>query len=120
MSKGKIAAGITATIVLIAGLSIGGWQLGWWMQSYSVNRTAQIYQHGYGAQSAYSEELERLIVQIDGLDVQINDPTTPADEVSALQAQKAAMVIQGCDIASKLTVTPPNNIQQFVSANCLA
>lgn len=118
MSRTRGVIVTVAVITLIVGVAIGGWQLGWWMNAYSVNRTAHIYQTSYGTQSAYAEELQRLIVQIDGVDVQIADPSTPADEVSALQAQKLAMVNQGCDLASKLTIAPAPNVRQFITINC--
>lgn len=109
---------VIAAVAVVAGVVIGGWQLGWWAKQYSVNRNAHIYQTGYGAQSAYQEELQNLIVQIDGVQVQISEPSTPPSEVSALESQKQAMVNQGCGIAAKLTSAPPNNLQQFISQNC--
>ena len=113
----KAVFAVVGAVVIAAGVVIGGWQLGWWMKSYAVNRNARIFQQGYGAQSAYEEELHGLIVQIDQVEVQITAPQTPSAEVAALQAQKQAMVTQGCGIEQKLAM-PSAEAQQFAAAEC--
>lgn len=49
----KVAVGvILGILILVGGIAVGGWQLGWWMKSYSTSRSAQIYQQSYGAHVA--------------------------------------------------------------------
>jgi hypothetical protein len=104
-------------VVVICGLAVGGWQGGWWLKSSATNHIAHIYGQSYGAQTADVQEVENLISQINGIDVQINSTATPADEKSALQAQANALVTQACDLAGNIT-SPPQEIVTFVSTNC--
>lgn len=113
-----IGAGVVGLAVIV-GLIIGGWRLGWWMTARGTNYQNHIFQHSYGAQSAYKEQLRQAVVDIDAVAVQISDPSTPQSEKAALTAQRAAMVNQACDIASKVTdnaLTPDE--ASFVATNC--
>jgi hypothetical protein len=115
----KVFGIILAGLVVIAGLCIGGWQLGWWLNNSAVNHQAKIYQNGYGAQSAYIEQARNGISQIDAIQSQMSDPSTPASEQASLSAQKQALVQQTCALAQNITITPPADIVSFVQANCL-
>lgn len=105
-------------LVVIAGICIGGWQLGWWMNSYTVSRTARIYQQSYGAQSAYVAQVEAAMTDISTIKTQIADPTTPPSETQALQAQLQAVINQACASAANITPPLPASEAQFVSVNC--
>ncbi len=107
-----------ASLLLLAIIVVGGWQLGWWMKSYSTSRNARIYQQSYGAQSANINEVESLIVTAKGISVQLADPNTPASETSALKAQQVAVTNEICSRA--LTITPPlpSTEAAFVAAHC--
>src|ERR1019366_2056629 len=113
-----IIAGVMLVIALIIGLSLGGWDLYWRANTAATNKSAQIYQKSYGAQSAYVEQLRNQINQIDGIEVQINAPQTPSAEVPSLQAQKAAIVNQACGIADSITPPLPADEASFAASNC--
>ena len=112
-----IGASVVGLIVL-AGLIFGGWEAGWWFRTQNVNRTAHLFQNSYGTQSAYIEQLQNQITQIDAIDVQVADTNTPASEVTALQAQKKAIINQACGIAANITVTMPSDEAQFAATHC--
>lgn len=113
----KDTLAVIGVLLLVVGLSFGGWELYWGLKSSSVNHNAQLYQQSYGAQTAYVEELHGLIVQLDTIDVQIADPTTTRAEVSALEAQKAAMITQACGLEQGITNPPPDEAA-FAASNC--
>ena len=108
---------VVAGVVLVVGLAIGGWNLYWWMAGASTNNTAHIYHNSYGAQSADTQQVQNLAAQVATIDTQIADPTTPATEVSALQAQKSAIIRQACSLAANIVSLTPD-VSQFVSLNC--
>ena len=108
---------VGALLAIIAAIVIGGWQLGWWASNSATNHRAHIYEHSYGTQSAYVEQDRNLISQVTTIDVQLNDPATPASEHPSLTAQKSAIVTQACNMAHSIT-EPPSDIAQFMSAHC--
>jgi hypothetical protein len=103
---------------LVTGVVVGGWQLGWWMTSAATNRQAHIYQHSYGAQAAYVQQLSQAQRDVAAVDVQLHDPHTPASELTALRAQRAAIVGQACDTYARVTAPLPDYLASFAAANC--
>ena len=106
-----------ASLALVAGVAIGGWNLNWWMANSSTNHIAHIYHNSYGAQSADEQQVQNLVTSIYGMDSQIASPATPASEVSALQAQRIATITQACGLAANINEPTPD-IARFVSADC--
>ena len=62
-----VGAGVLALAVIV-GILIGGQRLGWWMKTYDVNKGSQVYQQGYGAQTAYAQQMNNLVSQVAGID----------------------------------------------------
>jgi hypothetical protein len=118
MEKSKIALVLILVIIMIAGISIGGWQLRWWLNNSAANHNANITFNGYGAQSADIQETRTLMVEISTINTQIVDPSTPASEVPSLRAQLAAETNQACNLANDITMTVPSDISQFVAISC--
>jgi hypothetical protein len=110
--------GLLVAALLVTGVIVGGWQLGWWMTSAATNRQAHIYQHSYGAQAAYVQQLTQAVRDVADVDVQIADPHTPASELPALRGQRAAIIAQACDTYSRVTAPLPENLASFTAANC--
>ena len=116
---GAWALGIIVAVLLIAGLAIGGWQLGWWMQSYSASRSATIYQQSYGAQTADIQQVQQAMTDVASINVQMEDPSTPASEDQSLQAQKQAVINQACSVGIKINPTDlPSQEASFMAQNC--
>ncbi len=113
----KTALVIIGSAVGVALLAIGGWFLYWHAFASATSRTAKIYQTQYGAQSAYIEQADNLIPQIDSLKVTLASPNTPRSETSALKAEIATMTNQTCGIIGTIT-TKPTNIASWASSNC--
>ena len=117
--KGFLKTGaVLGAIVLLVILAIGGWQLGWWMKSSATNHISHIYGQSYGAQSADIQEVQSLVTQIDGINVQLVAPSTPVSEKAALEAQKAALVTQACSLVILITPPQPAFVSTFATANC--
>ena len=97
---------VATAIALVVGLAIGGWQLGWWMQAESVNRTAQISQDSYGRQNALTEAVLRGINQLE-------DPNLPS-------VQRTALVNEVCFNAARLTgaIQLPQSATTFIAQEC--
>jgi len=94
------------TIMLVVGVVVGGYQLGWWLNSQSVNRNARIQQDSYGRQSALTTAVLR-----EATDLQ--DPNLPP-------AQRVALVAEFCINASMLTGTIhlPAATQALITKEC--
>lgn len=93
-------------LALLAALAVGGWQLGWWLKSESVNRNAKIQQDSYGRQNALVEQILDDVAEA-------QDPNLPA-------SQRAAITDQVCDSAAKLTgsIQLTAGAASFIAANC--
>lgn len=117
MSPVKWILATIGCLALLAGIVIGGWQLGWWMKSYSVSRNAQIYHNSYGAQSADEQQAQNLITQVSTIQVQITDPAVPPAELPALRAQENNIITQACAIIENITQPTPD-VVSFASQNC--
>jgi hypothetical protein len=98
-------ATIIGILVMIA-IVIGGWQLGWWLKSETVNRNAVILQDSYGRQNALVE--------------QILDDVREVEAGNLPPQQVIAITSQICDSAAKLTgsIQLPQSAASFVAREC--
>ncbi len=116
----KAALGAILGLALIAAIVLGGWQAGWWFKTQNTNRTARLYQHQYGRQTALRDEVSRKLGSITDLTAQLADPSLDSGQAAALTAQRLAIgrvVCQDAEQINKVTDLPPDQ-QQFVSLNC--
>jgi hypothetical protein len=97
---------VVGAILLVGGIVVGGYQLGWWLKA-----------NNYGSQLAYQTKLESTITDVASIDVQLDSPNTPASEKAGLQGQRTAIVRQGCSAANLLTDIPSADAA-WVSSNC--
>lgn len=106
MSKTGIVFSVIGGLVVIVALTIGGWQLGWWLKDETVNRNAQILQDSYGRQNALVEQTLDDIREVEAGNL-------PPQQVIAITAQI-------CDSAAKLTGTIqlPPSAASFVAREC--
>lgn len=116
-SVAKIVGVTIIGIVLIFGIVMGGWQAHWWFVSNGTDRQAHIFQHSYGTQSADADRARDLIASIAGIQVQIESPSTPSNELAALRAQETAITTQACGLIEDQT-DPPSDEASFASDSC--
>jgi hypothetical protein len=57
----KVVGTVLVFLTLVVGISVGGWQLGWWLKEQSVNRNAKILYNSYPAQSANADAFVRKV-----------------------------------------------------------
>jgi len=110
-------------LVLIAGIVVGGYQLGWWLKKNAVNRNAKINRQSYEVQQTYHEESIRDMASVRAIDTQLAEPGTTPDLRAQLQAQRMAIVTQTCDAISRLTISGAGvdpDIQSFHDKECSA
>lgn len=107
-----------AGVVLAVAVAIGGWQLGWWMNEESVNRTARISNDSYARQSALVDDV--LDKHRTALDIDVQITTATPEQASVLRAQRIAVVAQLCDSFGqiKTAVTVPTSVAAFASQEC--
>lgn len=111
--------GILITLVVVGGVgAFVAWDAGWWFNNQNVNRQALLLQHSYGAQSAYTEEVQNEIVEFNTINVQLNDPSTPASEKPSLLAQQQALVNQACGQIGRVTYTLPKEEATWSASYC--
>lgn len=105
-TKGVIA--VIAAVVFVIVVSIAAWQLHWFVAEKNVNRQAHINQDSYQRQNAL----------VEGILDDIKDAETP----NIPPQQRAAIVSQICDSASKLTgsITLNQHTVTFIAQECPA
>ena len=106
MSKTNIILTSIIGFLLCIGIIIGGWQLGWWLKSETVNRNAVILQDSYGRQNALVEQVLDDIREVEAGNL-------PPQQVIAITAQI-------CDSTAKLTgsIQLPQSAVAFTARNC--
>jgi hypothetical protein len=106
MSKANLILTSIIGVLLCVGVIIGGWQLGWWLKSETVNRNAVILQDSYGRQNALVEG--------------ILDDVRETEMGNLPPQQVVAITSQICDSAAKLSgsIQLPPNAASFVAREC--
>ena len=100
---------------IIAGLVIGGWQLGWWIKGASVNRNARILQHNDGRQTAYIDQVRHLETDLRAIDSQI---ALSPDQAATLRAQQSAERDQLCAAAGGIDSPPADVVAIMAREGC--
>lgn len=115
------ALGILLVAAAIAAVVIAGWQLGWWMQSASVNRQGHIIRNSYGNQQTLRDRIDQHLSGQGGvLDIstQISRTQDPAVR-QQLAAQRYAVLGMLCREAEQVSGDPlPPDQARFVGQNC--
>lgn len=107
MIKTKIAAIILVSLLLLAGIAIGGRELSWWLKADNVDRQVDIVNNNTGVQTAWRDEAVDAIGRF---------YTVPQENL----AGRAAMRNQACDKIGRLNddyLTP--DLIQFQNTECL-
>lgn len=108
-----------AALVLLAGLIVGGWQLGWWFQAQNATRQAQNTQNGYSNQTTLRQQVTSQLATVDTITTQIAANQGDTSLVTALDAQRMSVAGIVCSDAAQITGTPlPAQQAEWVSANC--
>ena len=76
-------------IVLVIGLSLAGWQVGWWFKAENTERQVEIDNSQKGTQTAWRDEVNKTIA-----DFELIDPDNTA--------ARGALVNKACDIIPRL------------------
>jgi hypothetical protein len=106
-SPGKyLAAWVVGIFLVIAVLTFGGWEVGWWFNTQNTNRTAHLYRSSYGNQQTLRDQITAQI----GTVITFQGPAS----------QRYAIVNIVCGDAVQVTGDPlPSDQAAFVAANCL-
>lgn len=116
MSKVSAVVGVLLGLVVLAAIAVGGWQLGWWLKGSAVNHNNHIVRSSYEFQQAQITDMNQLLSQIAGIDVQVRQQP---QNVTALDSQKAALENQFCgDYASLNAIQVPANLRSFAGEAC--
>lgn len=102
---GMIAIAVVALAALV-GLSIGAWQLGWFVNEKNVDRQVHIDNRNKGTQTAWRDEAVKTIA-----DYRLVDPTNTA--------ARGALRTKACDLIPRLRsdyLTP--NLIEFQTKEC--
>lgn len=111
--------GVLLSLALIAGIVIGGWQLGWWLKTQTVNRNAHLYIHSFGAQVGHVQDIQNDMDGINNIKVELTQVAVASDTYSALKGQQRALTQDACNYIAMVNVDNlPTNVQQFAASNC--
>jgi hypothetical protein len=111
-----ILFGILA-VLLIAAITLGGWQVGWWFNAQNTNRQSVIDQQNYGSQLAYITKVGNNITEETNVELQIAQPGIAADQKTALTNEQIALVADTCRMG-RLITNPPADQAAWIHAHC--
>jgi uncharacterized protein with GYD domain len=104
MQKTKTVLAVITGLALIIALSVGAWQLEWFIQEKNVNRKTRIDNQTKGVQSAWQQQVNEGIRDTN---IIVEGP------------QRQAVIRQTCDLAAKLTTTyRTQTIETFTAKEC--
>ncbi len=111
--------GSLLVLVALAGIGIGMWHLGWFINKADTNKQSEIYNDSFQRQNALVSTLSKNVSDVSAIDVQIAQSDSPDVKVT-LKAQRKAIVSQACETAGKLTgtITIPASNQAFIAKEC--
>lgn len=110
----KILAAIL-TIVVVVALSVAAYQLGWWLQEDSVNRTTAIDQNSLSVQETARTVVSDVAAQVAEIEAEVLE--NPAN-AAALRAQAEAVATRGCDRVEVIRGPVSSNIADFAFTYC--
>lgn len=119
--RGSAAVGVLATILgllVLVGIVIGGYQLGWWLREQEVNRGAEIRRGSFEYQETRRDEVVRQAGMLSDLDSQISNPDLTNEQRVSLQAQRRAAARQLCNIAADLVGETTPEVQSIITREC--
>ena len=117
---GNVFLWVIAAVLVIGGITVGGWRLKWWLAAKSVNYQSHIIRNSYSNQQTLRDQITQDISNI----LQINTQLTQTNNNSEKAALKAQRIAEGnilCQQASEVVGDPlPSQQQSFISENCYA
>jgi len=112
---------LIVAFILVAGLTVAGHYLGWWLSAQNATRQAQNTQNGYSNQAALREEATRDFTTLTSIGVQIAGAAGDPSMVTELKAEQSAVAGKICAEAAQVSGAPlPAQQAQWVTANCTA
>lgn len=105
-------------LLIIVGLAVGGWKLGWWMEEETTNRRTSIANDSLARQQALVDEVTDKAADLRRIDVQVT--TATPEQSAALSAQRVAIVDQFCAAYGGLTdrITISASVAALASQEC--
>lgn len=113
----KALAALLVALIL-AGIAVGGYQLGWWLREESVNRTAEIQRDSFERQETLRDQIVAQADDLAVLDVQLTNPSLPDETAAALQGQRIAMARQLCSLAADLVGDVTPTVADVIAEEC--
>lgn len=108
-----------AALGLLAALTLGGWQAGWWFTSHDATRQAEVTQNGYSNQVTLRQQVTSQLATVYSLTTQIAEAKGDQSLIAALAPQRMAVAGIVCADAAQVSGTPlPAQQAEWVSANC--
>lgn len=109
-------------LAIIVGITLGGWQAGWWFSNQNVNRAYQQQQNGLNNQDTNRQLIEKNFATLTNEQVQLtqaqkaNDTTMVGEVMIEMEAQAGQLCQEGEIIND--AVAYPDDIRSWFSANC--
>lgn len=113
----KVLVSISSVVILI-GVIVGGYLLGWWLEEDSVNRQGEIRRDSFEVQETARDEVLRQWAEIEKINVDMADPDTSDELRAALLAQRSAAISQLCNVASDISGSVTPAVDKVIAENC--
>lgn len=106
-----------AGVVLLGGFLVGSYEASWGLFAASVNRTAKIQSHSYGAQSGYIQQIDDDWSAMAG---DTHDINATSGDTSSIRTERLGSANDLCYQYSKTTgtVQVSPDVLAFAKANC--
>ena len=104
-------------VALIAGLTVGGWQAGWWFRTQNVQRQSQVIRLNYATQESYLQQVSSYIATIDGIRTQ--EASASGVQLADLRAQALGVGNQACALVPQIAISLGAD-RSWVRVNCSA
>lgn len=115
------ANALIVAFILIAGLTVAGHYLGWWLSAQDAAHQAQNTQNGYSNQATLREETTRDFAALTSIGVQVAAAKGDPSMVTELRTEQSATAGKVCAEAAQVSGTPlPAQQAAWVTANCTA
>ncbi len=108
---------LALVVVIIGGVVLLGWQVGWWFTTQNTQRQDQVYDQSYGRQNALKDQISHNVALVNDITVQLARAGSDVAITAPLAAQRHSVVNQVCVDAARVTTLPPE-LFAFVHDNC--
>jgi hypothetical protein len=115
---GKISAAVLA-IIVVAGLAVGIWKLGWFVNEKNVQENSRIFRTSFANQERLREDLSEKVSEVRSIEVTIGELSgKDPEQEEQLAAQAAAITEIACHDSEQISEGLSPEQESFIASRC--